>query len=433
MRDFERVIVVREEPGASSKELRDSRLRVPTTCSGRFLGPRLGRRSRRRLRPTVALSALLVGVLASIALAEGEGGTGAETRRLLWVANPGVRNYLEYGGHGILVFDIDDGHRLVKRIPTAGLDESGKPLNVKGVAAHAESRRYYITTLRHLIAVDIVDERVVYEKSYEKGCDRLALSNDGKTIWLPTLEADHWKVVDAASGDVVKVVTTNSGAHNTVAGQDGRFYLAGLRSSTLTVVDGSTNSVVFSAGPFSAPIRPFTVNGAGTLCFVNVNSLLGFEIGDLRSGKMLHRVVVAGFSQGPVKRHGCPSHGIGLTPDEKEIWLTDAFNERLHVFDATVLPPRQVASIRVRDQPGWITFSIDGSIAWPSTGDAISVRSRVILARLTDEEGRAVQSEKLLEIDFADGVPVRAGNQFAIGRVAENEERGDAGDEKEKE
>ena len=28
-------------------------------------------------------------------------------RRLLYVASPGIRNYLEYGGHGLLVFDIE--------------------------------------------------------------------------------------------------------------------------------------------------------------------------------------------------------------------------------------------------------------------------------------------------------------------------------------
>jgi hypothetical protein len=42
-----------------------------------------------------------------------------------------------------------------------------------------------------------------------------------------------------------------------------------------------------------------------------VNELLGFEVGDLKDGRMLHRVEVAGFKQGVVKRHGCPSHGIG--------------------------------------------------------------------------------------------------------------------------
>ena len=47
-------------------------------------------------------------------------------RRFLYVATPGIRNYLEYGGHGLLVFDIDNGHKFVRRIPTAGLNEDGK-------------------------------------------------------------------------------------------------------------------------------------------------------------------------------------------------------------------------------------------------------------------------------------------------------------------
>src|SRR5439155_4948931 len=164
--------------------------------------------------------------------------------------------------------------------------------------------------------------------------------------------------------------------------------------------------------------RPYHINYSQTLVFVNINELLGFEIGDLKSGKMLHRVEVEGFKQGPVKRHGCPSHGIGLTPDEKEIWLTDASNRRLHVFDATVMPPKQVESIELRDEPGWITFSIDGKYAYPSTGDVIEVASRKIVAGLTDETGAAVQSEKLLEIDFRDKTPTRVGNQFGIGAKA---------------
>jgi hypothetical protein len=46
----------------------------------------------------------------------------AEERRLLYVAAPGIRNYEEYGGHGLLVFDIDDDHKFVKRIATGGLN-----------------------------------------------------------------------------------------------------------------------------------------------------------------------------------------------------------------------------------------------------------------------------------------------------------------------
>jgi DNA-binding beta-propeller fold protein YncE len=194
-------------------------------------------------------------------------------------------------------------------------------------------------------------------------------------------------------------------------------YLAGLKSPMLSIADPRSHAVVRTVGPFGNVIRPFTVNGAQTRCFVNVNDLLGFEVGDLTTGKMLHRVEVRGFEKGPTKRHGCPSHGVALTPDERELWMTDAANTRVHVFDATMMPPVQVTSIVLRDQPGWITFGIDGRYAYPSTGDIVDTRTRRVVATLTDEEGRAVQSEKMLEVVFAGGRPVAAGDQFGIGRL----------------
>src|SRR5438046_9625151 len=69
-------------------------------------------------------------------------------RKLLYVAEPGIRNYLEYGGHGVLVFDIDHGHRFVNRIPAPGLDESGQPLTAKGVCPSASPKRPKASTPR---------------------------------------------------------------------------------------------------------------------------------------------------------------------------------------------------------------------------------------------------------------------------------------------
>lgn len=341
---------------------------------------------------------------------EGEG------KRLLYVAVPGIRNYLEYGGHGILVFDIDNGHRLVKRIASAGVDKDGKPMNVKGVCASQSLGRLYVSTIKTLMCFDLRDEKLLWEKAYEGGCDRMAISPDGKVIYLPSLEGPHWHVIEGEKGEVIGKVSPGSGAHNTIYGPDGReAYLAGLRSPMLTIADTSGHKAARMVGPFGNFIRPFTINGSQTLVFVNVNELLGFEVGDLKTGKKLHRVEVAGFQKGAVKRHGCPSHGIGLTPDEKELWVTDAANSRMHVFDAKVMPPKQVASITVRDQPGWITFSMDGKWAYPSTGDVIEVATHKIVTGLTDENGAAVQSEKMLEIDFRGKEVARVGNQFGIG------------------
>jgi len=337
-------------------------------------------------------------------------------KHLLYVAVPGIRDYLEYGGHGILVFDIENGHRFIRRIPCMGVDEKGHPLNVKGICASHKTQRLYTTTTRSLSCFDLVTDKLLWEKEYEGGCDRLALSPDGKVIYLPSLEKDHWHVVNALDGKIVMKIVTRSGSHNTIIGPDGKFaYLAGLKSPLLRVSDIRTHKTVLEVGPFGDFIRPLTINGQQTRCYVNVNELLGFEVGDLVSGKMLSRVEVKGFEKGPIKRHGCPCHGIGLTLDEKQIWLADAANKRMHIFDNTVDPPRQMDSIRLRDEPGWVTFSIDGRFAYPSTGDVIDVKSRKIVAGLADETGAAVQSEKLLEIDFSGNKPIRAGNQFGLG------------------
>ena len=111
---------------------------------------------------------------------------------------------------------------------------------------------------------------------------------------------------------------------------------------------------------------------------LTVDSLLGFEVGDLTTGKKIAHVEVKGWNMGPVRRHGNPSHGIALTPDEKEIWLADGHNMRVHVFSA-VKPYQQLTTIPVQDMPGWISFSIDGKYVYPSSGEVIETKTRKII------------------------------------------------------
>jgi DNA-binding beta-propeller fold protein YncE len=340
----------------------------------------------------------------------------AAEQHLLYVASPGTRNYVEYGGVGLLVFDIDHGYKFVRRIPTWSAPQGKEPENVKGIAASARTGRVYITSLNRMIALDAVTGKRIWDKTYEGGCDRLAISPDGQTLYVPQLESAKWHVVNAITGDVIGSIETKSGSHNTIYSVNGKYvYLAGLRSPVLSVVDPATRTVTSAVGPFANFIRPFTVNGSNTLVFVNVNGLLGFEVGDLKTGKKLYHVEVQGYHQGPVKRHGCPSHGIALTPNEDQLWVADCANSAIHVFDSTVMPPKQVASIPQRDCVGWISFSMDGKYAYSSTGEIIDVASRKVVAALKDEDGREVQSEKLLDVTIAGGKMIRAGNQFGVG------------------
>lgn len=337
--------------------------------------------------------------------------------RYLYVATPGIRDYLGYGGHGILVFDMDNNHKFVKRIKTNGLHADGTPSNVKGIAVSIPLNSVFVSTLEGLQRIDLTTEKVVWEVPYKGGCDRMSISPDGKTMYLPSLEKDFWNIVQCDDGKIIGRITVERRAHNTIYGASGNHvYMADIASPWLWVADAKTHKISGKIGPFYDNVRPFTINGKESLAFVNCDSLLGFEVGDLKTGKKLASITVEGWEKGNVRRHGNPSHGIGLTPDEKEVWVSDGHNMRMHIFSAQP-PYQQLSTIPLRDMPGWVTFSIDGQYAYPSSGEVIEVKTRKIVTALEDEFHNAVASEKMVEIEFKGGKAVTAGDQFGIGRV----------------
>ena len=343
--------------------------------------------------------------------------TAQQTRRLLYVAVPGSGSHVEYQGVGILVFDIDNGHTFVKRIPTWSVAAGQEPEQVRGLAASAQARRLYISTVHRLAAFDLIAEKIVWEKTYDGHCcDRIALSPDGTTIYAPSFGSPKWYVIDAADGALLSTVAVTGWPRQTIFSRDGAYaYLGAWESSVLTVIDTKSRKPVREVGPFTNFVCPFTINGRATQAFANVDGLVGFEVADLQTGLILDRVVIEGYQMESAGKFECPSHGIGLTADERELWVADGVDNRIHVFDATTYPPVAATTVEVRAQPRWITFGIDGRFAYPSTGDVIDREFKKVVATLEDERGAFVHSEKMIEIDFAAGEPVRASNQTAVG------------------
>jgi DNA-binding beta-propeller fold protein YncE len=338
-------------------------------------------------------------------------------KHYLYVAVPGIRDYLGYGGHGVLVFDMDNNHKFVRRIQTRGYHPDKTPSNVKGIAVSIPLNSIYISTWETLQRIDLTTGKIVWEKEIEGGCDRMAISPDGKTMYLPAFEKNFWSVLDCANGNVIAKIDGFTKSHNSLYGPSGKYvYLGDIRNPWLYMANTKTNTIEYKVGPFASYVRPFTINSAESLAYVTVDSLLGFEVGDLKTQKKIAHVVVEGWEAGPVRRHGNPSHGIALTPDEKEIWLADGHNMRLHVFSAKP-PYQQLTTIPLQDMPGWICFSMDGRYAYPSSGEVIDPKTRKILTTLKDEFHNSVASEKMVEIQFENGKPIKAGDQFGIGRL----------------
>jgi DNA-binding beta-propeller fold protein YncE len=334
---------------------------------------------------------------------------------------------------GISVYDIDHSHKLLHKID---VPDSG---DYKGIAASAPLGKLYVTSYKkdELICIDLQTEKVDWRKHLGNYADSMAMTPDGKRMYLPFRNEDYWKVVDAATGNVVAEIPTEHGKnyavnpignpvgpHNTWMNATGtRAYLEVLTVPYVRVVDTATNKVIGKIGPFSKGVRPFAVTEDEKLVYANVDGLLGFEVAAGRQGdhwgdRVLYRVEaqtpadrLAEMPNPPAHRpHSTPSHGINIRPDQKEVWVADTTYGCIYVYNVTVTPPKQVASIPVyakpedRPHPGWISFSIDGRYAYPDGGAVIDARTKKVVSRIPT-------SEKLLEVDFVDGKPSRAGRR----------------------
>lgn len=334
---------------------------------------------------------------------------------------------------GISVYDINNGHRLLRRID---IPDSGA---YKGISASVQLGKLYVTSnvKDDLICIDLATDRVLWRKKYGKYPDSSAITPDGKLLYMPFRDEDYWSVIRAEDGEELQKIHVGRGEnyvdhpigsigpHNTWMNPAGtRVYLEVLTLPYVFVADTATNKVIGKVGPFSKGVRPFAVSDDERYVYANVDWLLGFEVGAVRDaqgnwgGKMLHRVEaktpaerLAQMPNPPARLpHSTPSHGVNIRPDQKEVWVVDGVYGYVYAYDVTKLPPKHVASVPLfqdpnqQPHPGWISFSLDGKYAYPDGGAVIDTHTKKVAARIAT-------SEKLLEIDFEDGKPVKAGHR----------------------
>ena len=321
--------------------------------------------------------------------------------RYLYVAAPSNDDAADRSVR-ILVFDIEDAHRLLRRIPLWPAPAPGDEAEiVRGIAASEATGRLFISTTRRLAAIDLNSGRPIWEKRYnDHCCDRIAVSPDGQTVYAPGFGVSSWYVISAATGDLRATISGVGWPRQAVYSEDGqRVTLAAWESETLDVVDAASHEVVRKVGPFGGYLCPFTLNAKGNTVFANVDGLVGFEVGDLQTGLLLDTVIVDDVGKEESAEYECPSHGIAFSRDFRELWVADGVRNRIHVFDATTYPPVASAAIEMGAQPLWITFSRNGDYVYSSTGDIIDARTRKIIGALSDETGARVSSEQIVEVD----------------------------------
>lgn len=372
-------------------------------------------------------------------------GFGRRDRRLLYLALPGGTSggqvSPQAAGIGIVVLDVDPSEsaappgeqrasaapslQFIKRIPTWDVPASVSPEEVSGIAASPATNMIYLATRGRLAAFDLGTDKKVWEQTYDGNCcERPEVTPDGKTLVAGSDLRNFWYVIAAATGELkgkIQAPMSNK-AHNMALSSDGRTVFMAPNGPTMTVGDLETRRAIKTI-TFSDHVRPFVVNHDGSRVYANLDNLLGFEVADVKLGKVVRRI------EAPAEMwkakwanpnlhffgHGCPSHGIGLTPDESEIWVVDDINYQVLVYDNTGEWPVLKLTFRTTGSADWITMGLDGEYAFLSSGDVVDVKTHTIVGRMKDEYGRTIHSEKFLEMTFLDGRLQRTVSQFAEG------------------
>lgn len=334
-------------------------------------------------------------------------------------------------------YDLDRNFALVRSVslPTSG---------TRGAVACSSPPRLFVswgsysTGTGHLLAYDLVQGSLLWTKSYSHAVDSHAVSPDCSIVYMPGGElsgTNVWYLESAATGADVGKIFGSKGPHNTIVNPSGtHIYLGGRMDTYAEVASSSTNAVYLKAGPLQNTMRPFTINGKETLLYTSVTGFLGFQVVDLAKKVVLYTVPVNGFAScnSSPSCPSDPSHGISLSPDEKELYLIDYPNDYVHVFDVSKMPsgkPRKVADIKLQhslhhlESPcpsdclgeGWLHHSHDGQYVFVGdSGDVISTATRTVVGYLPAMHN----SRKMIEIDWQNGVPVwTMHNRSSTGQV----------------
>jgi hypothetical protein len=357
---------------------------------------------------------LSLSLLASVEM--GAASTPAPAQRTLYAVNeaPNDRG-------SISVYDIDAGHRLIKMIKTVP-----NVADVRGVAASAVTGKLYVayrdaSGTGMVYCLNLFDDSILWKQAIIPGVDRLAVSPDGRLLYVPTWEGGstgYINVVNANSGDVVRQVQFSKRSHDT------QYPLSGPIFQETKAEDGSGKYLylidprtyaVSQVGPYSGVLGPYAVDGTSNYVVNNVMGLWGMQVANLKTGEVITATLP----------DGAPDdirllHGIGWSPDQSEVWENSTGGDpHVHIWDMrSPMVPVLKGQLTLRSGRGshWLTFTIRGDYGYVAPLKNSADGTEIFDAHNHASVGVIGSSEDMLEIDFTNGKISEAGDQYGIGR-----------------
>jgi hypothetical protein len=113
-------------------------------------------------------------------------------------------------------------------------------------------------------------------------------------------------------------------------------------------------------------------------------------------------------------------HGIGWTPDQKEVWESSSGNDP-HVYvwamDNPMAPVlKQTLTLKSGRGSHWLTFDATGDHGYVAPGKSSSDGTEIFDLHTHSSLGVIGSTEDMIAVEFVDGKISRVGDQFGIGR-----------------
>ncbi len=320
---------------------------------------------------TVALAGL------SVSAAVGSSQTRAESQRL------DTRLYVADRYEGVLRLDpysLD----VLDTIPTGRRPH--------GLIISPDRRWLYITveTTHELLKVDVATDAVVAHAKVGPVPNEPTISANGRYDFVPQRGGGQTDIVDTETMAVVKSLPAGREQHNAYTSADGReVFVTSLGDSLIAVIDPERLEITRKIKPGGIP-RVMALKRDGTAIFLTLSSFHGFAELNLKTD-VTRRVTEVPVPPGtPRPLLDTYTHGILLSPDEREVWIASYATD--NVYALTLPEAEPLAELTVGDGPHWFTLHPRGEPLYVSVeraGVVAAIHRGLRVVQTTAKVGQA--------------------------------------------
>lgn len=261
-----------------------------------------------------------------------------------------------------------------------------------GVAFSPDGKRAYISceSEKTLWATDTKTGKLLGKAPLSGHPNNISISKDGRRVFVAIVQQPGAvDVIDTASMKNIKTIAVKGGVHNTYVTPDGKYVLAGsIVGKILTVIDPQSLNIDWEL-PFDKGVRPIAfetgADGSTKRLFLQLSGYNGFAVVDFKTHEEISRIKLPDNPSGGHAEGGAPSHGIGVTPDGKELWVDSSPANAVFIYS---LPDLKLQGyVKTGEVPDWITFTPDGKRIYIANSgsnsvSAIDVKTRKEVSRI---------------------------------------------------